>query len=212
MSNLGFTDLRLVNPYDIAFREARSAVGADAVMQSARVFPSVAAAVSGCTLVAGTSGGDRREMSLPLHRLEAGARLLHEHSGDAALLFGSEKYGLSNDDISHCHWMMQIPTRPEHRSMNLGQSVAVCLYELVRDGKFAEQPIQTQRAAEVVHIEEIRQRLAEALALSGYYDHTATLGSERRLRELIHRMNLSERDAIVWLGILRQLLWKLNQS
>lgn len=212
MSNFGFSDLRLVNPYDVAFREAVSAVGAGAVMESARVFGTVAEAVAGSSLVIGTSGGDRREMSLPLYRLETGARMIREQSGDIALLFGSEKSGLTNDDISHCHWVMQIPTRSEHRSMNLGQSVAVCLYELIRDEQMAAQPVLGKKPAEAVLLEELRQRIAEALTWSGYYDHTGTAGSERRLRELIHRMNLSERDAVVWLGILRQILWKLKQS
>ena len=49
-----------------------------------------------------------------------------------ALLFGSEKFGLSNEDMRHCHWLMRIPTREEHGSMNLGQAVAVCLYEIIR--------------------------------------------------------------------------------
>ena len=212
MSNFGISDLRLVNPYDVAFREARSAVGAGAVMEAARVFDSVAEAVAGCTLVVGTSGGDRREMTLPLYRLETGARLLKEHAGVTALLFGSEKYGLSNDDLSHCHWVMQIPTRAEHRSMNLGQSVAVCLYEMIRDEQMAVQPVLGKKQADTVLVEELRERLAEALALSGYYDHTATGGAERRLRELIHRMNLGQKDAEVWLGILRQSLWKLRQG
>jgi len=212
MSNFGFSDLRLVNPYDVAFREAVSAVGAGAVMESARVFGTVAEAVAGSSLVIGTSGGDRREMSLPMHRLETGARMIREQSGDIALLFGSEKSGLTNDDISHCHWVMQIPTRSEHRSMNLGQSVAVCLYELIRDEQMAAQPVLGKKQAEAVLLEELRQRMAEALTWSGYYDHTGTAGAERRLRELIHRMNLSERDAVVWLGILRQILWKLKQT
>lgn len=212
MSNFGVTDLRLVNPYDVAFREARSAVGASAVMESAQVFESVGEAVAGCALVVGTSGGDRREMTLPLYRLETGARLMREHAGPAALLFGSEKSGLTNEDISHCQWVMQIPTRAEHRSMNLGQSVAVCLYELIRDEEMAVQPVVGKKQADAVLVEELRERLAEALRLSGYYDHTATLGSERRLRELIHRMNLGQKDAVAWLGILRQILWKLNKG
>ncbi|MBL8174951.1 MAG: TrmJ/YjtD family RNA methyltransferase [Bryobacterales bacterium] len=210
MSNFGFCDLRLVNPYEVAFREAVSAVGAGAVMEAARVYDTVEEAVAGCSLVAGTSGGDRREMTLPLHRLETGARMLREHSGGVALLFGSEKSGLTNEEISHCHWVMQIPARAEHRSMNLGQAVAVCLYELIRDERMALQPVLGKKHAEAVLIEELRQRVAEALTWSGYYDHTGTAGAERRLRELIHRMNLSERDAVVWLGIFRQVLWKLK--
>ena len=68
-----------------------------------------------------------------MRRLEYGGRLIRKRlaSQPVALLFGSEKFGLSNEDMAHCHWLMRIPTREEHGSMNLGQAVAVCLYELV---------------------------------------------------------------------------------
>ena len=67
-------------------------------------------------------------------RLEYGGRLIRKRlwMDRAALLFGSEKFGLGNEDMAHCHWLMRIPTRDEHASMNLGQAVAVCLYELAR--------------------------------------------------------------------------------
>jgi len=209
MSNFGFSDLRVVNPYDVAFREAVSAVGADAVMQAARVYPTVAEAIADCTLVVGTTGGDHRELELPLERLEYGARLIRNQSG-VALLFGSEKYGLSNDDISHCHWLMQIPSRAEHRSMNLGQAVAICLYELMRDDQAADVPALSKRRATSEQTELLRERLAEVLRLAGYYDHTAVEGAERRLRALLKRANLSQQDAVVWLGVLRQIRWKIT--
>src|SRR6266704_4860337 len=132
MSNFGFPCLRLVNPYEPAFREARSAVGASKLLASSEVYKSVAEAVADCTLVVGTTAVRHRDLHHPLRRLEIGARLLRKHlaSSRVALLFGSEKRGLSNEDLSHCHWLIRIPTREEHRSMNLGQAVAVCLYGL----------------------------------------------------------------------------------
>src|SRR5271154_2380556 len=145
MSNFGCTHLRLVNPYDPAYREARSAVGAAPVLASAEQFSTVA--VADCALVVGTTAAGRRELHHQLCTLEAGARIILQRlarkraargkSNRVALLFGSEKTGLSNEDLSHCHWLLRIPTRAEHRSMNLGQAVAVCLYELVRDAKAA---------------------------------------------------------------------------
>lgn len=212
MSNFGFSDLRLVNPYDLAFREAVSAVGADAVMQAARVYATVPEAISDATLVVGTTGGDHRELEQPLERLEYGARLIRGQGDGVALLFGSEKYGLSNDDISHCHWLMQIPSRAEHRSMNLGQAVAVCLYELMRDEQAADVPALSKRRATSAQTELLRERLGEVLRLSGYYDHTAVEGAERRLRALMKRTNLSQQDAVVWLGVLRQIRWKITQQ
>src|SRR5271165_1691123 len=148
MNNFGFTRLRVVNPYELAFREARSAVGASEVLASAEEYRSVAEAVADCTLVVGTTAVRHRELQHPVHRLEHGTRLIRKRiaSGRVALLFGSERVGLSNEALSHCHWLMRIPTCEEHISMNLGQAVALCLYELVRDGKAARSPGKLQGA------------------------------------------------------------------
>lgn len=206
MSNFGFLELALVSPYDLAFREAKSAVGASAVMESAQVFETVAEAVADCTLVVGTTAASHRELKHTIHRLERGARLIRKRDGRVALLFGSEKYGLSNDDMSHCHWLMQIPSRPEHRSMNLGQAVAVCLYELIRDARKASGKTAAQQAASAGDEERLLERLQLILSKSGY----AGL-SEQRSRNLLRRLNLSAHDAEVWQGIFRQILWKLDQ-
>jgi len=136
MSNFGARHLRLVNPYEVAFREARSAVGAAELLANAKEYGTVAEAVADCRLVVGTTAAGRRELQHKLWRLEEGGRTIRKQlgAGRVALLFGSEKVGLSNEDMSYCHWLMRIPTRTGHGSMNLGQAVAICLYELVRSG------------------------------------------------------------------------------
>src|SRR3972149_2176217 len=135
MSNFGFARLRVVNPYPMAFREARSAVGASKLLGNAKEYSTVAEAVADCTLVVGTTAVGHRELQHPLRRLEYGARLIRKQlgSGKVALLFGSEKFRLSHEDFSHCPWLLHIPTCEGNISMNLGQAVAVSLYELVRD-------------------------------------------------------------------------------
>src|SRR5271156_4540509 len=137
MANFGFERLRVVNPYDVAFREARSAVGAAPLLRAAEEFSTVADAVADCTLVVGTTSVGNRELQHPIRRLEYGSKLIQRRlaSASVALLFGSEKFGLSNEDLSHCHWLMRIPTTDPGLSMNLGQAVALCLYELARDPK-----------------------------------------------------------------------------
>ena len=82
-----------------------------------------------------------------MRRLEYGGKLIARRlaSAPAALLFGSEKFGLSNEEMSYCHWLMRIPTREEHGSMNLGQAVAVCLYEMIRDPKATALKPEPQR-------------------------------------------------------------------
>jgi TrmH family RNA methyltransferase len=212
MSNFGFLRLRVVNPYEVAFREARSAVGASELLSNAEEYKSVAEAVADCTLVVGTTAVRHREVQHPLRRLEYAARLIRKQLGSSrvALLFGSERFGLSNHDLSHCHWLLHIPTREENFSMNLGQAVAVCLYELVRDAK-AIQPTEKLEPATAGEVERITGLLLDALRASGYVKARGT-STEENVRRLVRRLNLPARDIEVWLGILRQILWKVRSG
>ncbi len=212
MSNFGFSELRLVNPYAVAFREARSAVKAHAVLEQAREYPTVAEAVADCALVVGTTAIGPRVLEHPLRRLEYGGKLIAKRLAGApvALLFGSEKFGLSNEDMSHCHWLMRIPTREEHGSMNLGQAVAVCLYEIIRSPAAAKTAPDAKRPPAAAHLERITELLETILDRSGYV-HARVEGSTRmKIRRLVRRLQLNAHDAEVWLGMLRQILWKLE--
>jgi TrmH family RNA methyltransferase len=212
MSNFGHSELRLVNPYQVAFREARSAVKSQHVLRDAREYADLAEAVTDCALVVGTTSRGPRTLEHPLRRLELGGRLIAKRLATApvALLFGSEKFGLSNDDLSHCHWLLRIPTREEHGSMNLGQAVAVCLYEIARQpAATSAAAADPERPATAENLERLTLRLEEVLALSGYV-HGEGGGSTRlKTRRLIRRMKLHAHDAEVWLGMLRQIRWKL---
>jgi tRNA/rRNA methyltransferase len=180
MSNFGFVSLRVVNPYEVAFREARSAVGAAALLERAEEYGTVAEAVADCTLVVGTTAVGHRELQHPLRRLEYGARLIRGRmvSGAVALLFGSEKFGLSNEDISHCDWLMRIPTREGHSSMNLGQAVAVCLYEIVRDAKAAAKEPARIAPATAADYERFTDLLLGVLRESGYVNQRTAASTE----------------------------------
>jgi len=211
MSNFGFSQLRLVNPYDPAFREARSAVGASQLLQSAEVYSSLAEAIADCSLVVGTTAARARELHQPIRRLEQGAREIRKEQtrSRVGLLFGSEKRGLLNDELSHCHWLLRIPTR-EGVSMNLGQAVAVCLYELVRDGKAAKS-VGVGKPALSGDVERITSVLLQALHSSGYVNPKTAASTEEKIRRLVRRLKIPAEDTEVWLGMLRQILWKLGK-
>jgi TrmH family RNA methyltransferase len=213
MSNFGITHLRVVNPYKMAFREARSAVGASKVLAKAEEFESVAEAVADCTLVVGTTAVRHRTLQHPLKRLEDGARAIHKRlgSGGVAILFGSEKFGLSNDQLSHCHWLMRIPTCEENISMNVGQAVAVCLYELIREKK-AARTVEKVELATASEVERLTQMLLEASRESGFLTLRVVADADDRLRRLVRRLRLPARDAKVWQGIFRQILWKFGST
>ncbi len=213
MSNFGVDQLRLVNPYALAFREARSAVGASQILKSAKEFESVADAVADCSLVVGTTAVRNRALQHPLRKLnEGGAESIRQGLavGRVALLFGSEKIGLTNDDFSHCHWLLHVPAREQHISMNLGQAVAVCLYGIAASAAKAEAPERSEPAA-AGELEKITQGLYEALQISGYVKPGNDAVSEKKVRKLMLRLDLDAMDAKVFLGMVRQIVWKLRQ-
>lgn len=212
MTNFGAHRLRVVNPYKLAFREARSAVGASAVLKDAEDFSSVAEAVGACSLVVGTTAVRDRTLHQPLKKLdEVSGELVRTslRNGPVALLFGSEKIGLTNDDFSHCHWLMTIRTHETNISMNLGQAVAVCLYELSR-GAASSAVLEKKEPATAEKTEQITEILLEVLRTSGYVKPGTDKMFEKKARQLILRMNLEAYDAKLLLGMVRQIRWKLH--
>jgi TrmH family RNA methyltransferase len=214
MRNFGPEYLRVVNPYAVAFREVRSAVGASDVLRNAQEFESVAEAVADCSLVVGTTAVRNRVLQQPLRRLNgesASAIRAAMKSGRVALLFGSEKIGLTNEDFTHCHWLLHVPTHEQQMSMNLGQAVAVCLFGVSSEVPDEELHTESQRAASG-EIEKITQGLYEALKISGYVKPGNDAVSEKKVRRLMLRFNMQALDAKVLLGMVRQIVWKLRQA
>jgi len=214
MSNFGAHRLRLVNPYADGFREARSAVGASDLLERAEEFKTLAEAVADCALVVGTTAVRHRVLSQPVRQLDepAGSAIRQQlQTQRVALLFGSEKIGLTNKDFSHCHWLLNIPTKEKNISMNLGQAVAVCLYELARSAPLPPiaEDFQPATAGATEHITE---GLLEALRISGYVKPGTDAMFEKKARSLILRFKLQAYDAKLLLGMVRQIVWKLRQA
>jgi TrmH family RNA methyltransferase len=219
MSNLGFLRLRVVNPFEASFREARSAVGAAPLLANAEEYKSVSEAVADCSLVVGTTAASNRELQHSLKPLQQAAPIIRKRlrsGGRVALLFGSEKRGLANSDLNHCHWLMHIPTREEHTSMNLGQAVAICLYEIARAGTMRSSRSKTALKADPTATagenERITELLIEALRASGYLGQRPAAVKEEKIRRMVRRLNLSSTDAELWLGMLRQMAWKIKSG
>jgi TrmH family RNA methyltransferase len=150
-----------------------------------------------------------------VHTLANAAEKMRSEPGRIALLFGSEKTGLSNEELSHCHWLLTIPMQQyesmRHPSMNLGQAVAVCLYELVRD---ADAPIRvgTREPARAEEIARFTAVLQEMLEASEYTRRHPSNATEEQIRRLVLRMGLTAADVPVWMGVARQILWKLGRD
>jgi tRNA/rRNA methyltransferase len=256
MANFGLQDLLLVNPYAPVWKEARSAIGAEEIVKSARAVQSLTEAVGDATVVLGTTAGSRRNLDrvlIPLDELakwlrktwgsgsrdrgsteltspadiripkpesrralKASGRQDHRPAGKAALLFGSEKTGLSNQHLSYCHGLVRIPTACACPSMNLGQAVAVCCYELARSGLLSrtEPPVRSHvsEPANVKSLEHIFARAERVLEEVGYLKPKSCEPTLVKLRRLIIELRLTNSDAKILGGILAQIEWKLKQS
>jgi tRNA/rRNA methyltransferase len=106
---------------------------------------------------------------------------------------------------------MRIPTLPSQPSMNLGQAVAVILYELARPLKL-RMPTAAIAGASSVEIERLTNALFEALTLSGYLKSESSPFIEEKIRRVVRRVGFSAEDLPVWLGMFRQIIWKIRRD
>ena len=241
MANFGLRRLVVVEPYEPVWRETRSAVGAEEVIESARRVDRVKEAVGECTLVIGTTAGSDRNLDRDLielrhlpawieSRLEraepdctressAGADAASRSESvaattHAALLFGSEKTGLSTEALSHCHALVRISTASECPSMNLGQAVAVCCYELARAGVICPTAAVTNThvsaPANVQSLDHLFERAVRVLDHVGYLKPRSREATLIKLRRVLFDLELSNNDVKILGGILAQIEWGLG--
>ena len=236
MQDFGFADLRVVNafasPFDAAQLEARSAVSAGKVMRAARRYDELAEAIADCGLVAGTTAIGGRQLHRPVIALREAAPLLVDaiqagesvggpsRSGDGegprvALLFGSEKTGLSNEQLSYCALLLTIPMfapAGRHLSMNLGQAAAVCLYELTRAGFEGSRPIPAELVspATVEDRQRLLSLLLETMQVSGYARRFPANARPEVVRQLVLGLSETGETAATWMGVLKLALRRMH--
>lgn len=216
MANFGFERLSVVAPYEPHWREARSAVGAEELLQNAKRAERLAEAVSACTLVIGTGTVERRKPEQRVVRLPDLAPIVREElarGGRVALVFGPEKRGLTREDLSLCNLMVEIPTDERQPSMNLAQAVAVCLYELsVRLAGSAAEHAEADagRGADSAQLEMLAGLIEQTMAAARYSPKEMSAANRHDVRLLLRRLTLNERDARRILGFLRRVLRRLR--
>jgi TrmH family RNA methyltransferase len=219
MANFGLRRLSVVSPFDPTWREARSAIGAPDLLLNAVESATLAEAVADCTMVVGTGTLNRRKPEQPVLPLPDLAPLVSQElarCGRVALVFGSEKHGLTRDDLSYCHLLVEIPTDPLQPSMNLGQAVAVCLYELTRRAESASEsqpstlvPSITS-AATSGRLDLLAGVIEETMQAAGYSPRAMQPANRHDLRLLLRRLSLSALDNRRILGLFRRILWRLK--
>lgn len=133
MTNMGFHDLRLVNPQinHLALQAHWLAHASEKILDHAQVFPTISEAVADCALMVATSQKKTRNRQESFSSRELGSKLIpYCQQNKVAILFGRENHGLSNEEINLCTWLVNIPTATPYPSLNLSQAVMVVCYEL----------------------------------------------------------------------------------
>jgi TrmH family RNA methyltransferase len=223
MANFGFAQLSVVAPYAPHWREARSAVGAPDLLQDAKESATLAEAVANCTLVIGTGTLTHRKPEQKVVPLPALPPLVQQEltrGGRVAIVFGPEKHGLTREDLSWCHLLVEIPTDPRQPSMNLGQAAAVCLYELATRAfpsqagtPVAAASASDQRpAAPSGSLDLLAGVIEETMLAARYSPRSMQAANRHDLRLLLRRLSTTERDTRRILGLFRRILWRLRQS
>ena len=230
MANFGFSRLSIVAPFAQNWMEAKSAVGAPDLLREAKVYATLAEAVAHGTLVLGTGSLDRRRpvqaiLGLP----EAAAQIRKSVASEensarparTALVFGSEKHGLTSDDLSWCHALIVIDTCEAQPSMNLGQAVAVCLYEISRNPETSSagaakqsEPLKITgvESSNTEQLDRLAALVEETMEAVNYSTRGMRSANGAALRVLLRRLMPNEADLRRMMGLFRRILWQLGRG
>jgi len=215
MQTMGLTDLVLVAPERFPDAEATAlASGADELLVRARVETTVAAAVADCVMVLGTTARRRAQYYWPsLSARDAGMRAVAAAArGTVAILFGSERTGLSNADLELCQALVHIPTASGSAALNLAQAVQVMAYEIhvagsapVANGRSTPRPPAAEFARLIDHLGAVLEDI----------DFTDRLGGahlRRRLTRIFARADLDQLEVNILRGLLTAVQAKRHRA
>jgi tRNA (cytidine32/uridine32-2'-O)-methyltransferase len=213
MKNMALADLVLVRPRSFPHAESTAlAAGADDILANARVVESVEQAVADCAFIAGTTSRPRSyywEFTTP--RDVAGRIVALGPENRAALLFGSERYGLATEDLNLCNVLVRIPANPEYCSLNLAMSVQLAAYEIFMAREQPQSRTQLEMAlAPSEDVEHFYAHLHEVLNEIDFEDRTGHL--MERLRRLFNRAQLDRNELNILRGILSAVQGRRGQS
>lgn len=210
MKTMGLTHLYLVSPR--AFPDIKAiemAAGADDVLEDAVVVSSLKEALHGCQLILMTSARPR-ELDLPGLTPETAAMRINEMSDDAdiALVFGRERTGLTNEELLHGHYHVEIPTNPLYSSLNLGQAVQIISYEVAKQVLVPTSELVPRKQEELAtsdQVEKFYEHLEHVLRVIDFLKPSNPKHVMHRLRRLFNRAKLEVTEVNILRGILKQI-------
>jgi len=203
MKVMGLSDLALVKPRCEIDDEARArASGAVDVLEASRRFDSLDEALAD-TVLAAACTSRRRDLPHPAYtpRQAAPEMLALAHNGSVAVVFGSETFGLSNEQLMKCRWLINIPSNPDYASLNLGAAAQVLAYELRCTAEDAVLPLPEFEPAAHAARESLLAEMEKALTEIGFHDPANPKRLMPRLRRFFAKAGLEKEEVSIWRGI-----------
>ncbi len=206
MKNMGLEQLVLVSPRQFPHPEAAArASGADDVLARARVVDTLPEALAGCGFVAATTSRGRDQYFRVADVRAAAERLVSETvRGPVAVLFGSERAGLTNEQLEAAHLLVSIPASETYPSLNLAMAVQIVAYELFRVGGVSVEPAPAAGPlADPAELERLYQHFAQVLEQVDFRDRTQS-GTHLmgRIRRFLQRAELDRNEVNILRGFL----------
>lgn len=206
MKNMGLRQLHLVQPREFPHPEAIArASGADDLLDSAIVHQDLHTAVGDCGLVIGTSARSRHIPFMPLEPREC-AELVVRKAGEGnavALLFGTERTGLTNQELAQCGHLVTIPTSDTYSSLNIAMAVQIIAYELRLAARLGKPEIEREEPlASQLEMERFYQHLEQVLSGTNFRDHTSSGHLMSRVRRIFNRAQIDRNEMRILRGIL----------
>ena len=212
MKNMGLSRLILVDGCSPLHMNAyKLASGAEAILERAEEVPNLEEAISGMEIVVGTTSRSGKERS-PLLTPEALIKKILPLSikNSIGFVFGSEKEGLTNEELSLCHLYVRIPSSQSFASLNLGQAVMVLCYELFKaSGPLPKRPVELAPAEQ---LERMYEHMERTLLTIGFLESKNPKRITRVLRRLFGKSRLEEREVRILQGIWSQMDWRLGKA
>jgi TrmH family RNA methyltransferase len=207
MKNMALTSLLLVRPKEFPHPEARArASGADDVLAAARVVESLGAALEGCGFIAATTAREREQYFRVADLRAAAPRIVAAaRRSPAAVVFGAERTGLTNEELEAAHLLLRIPASEAYPSLNLAMAVQLVAYELYRargTAAAAADPAGVPLAT-AQEMQQLYAHFAQVLEEIDFKDRTES-GTHlmSRIRRLLQRAELDHNEANILRGIL----------
>jgi len=212
MKNMAIDDLVLVNPKQFPDPEATArASGADDVLARARVTATLAEALEGCGYVMATTARERDQVFRVLEVREAAQRLVAEARSapagqSVAVLFGTERFGLTNEQLQSAHALLRIPANPDYESLNIAMAAQLIGYELLMARRSGEAVILAPREvplAAPVDMERLYVHLQQVMDEVDFRDRTQSgMHLMNRIRRFLNRAELDVNEVNILRGFL----------